>query len=64
MQQNQQSMNANLSNNVLHRAKPEILRVVEMLITKMNVEVVDLLVEVKTEFTMFIYLSVFKKLLK
>lgn len=39
-------MNANLANNVLHRAKPEILRVVEMLITKMNAEVVDLLVEV------------------
>lgn len=46
MQQNQQSMNANLANNVLHRAKPEILRVVEMLITKMNAEVIDLLVEV------------------
>ncbi|XP_065202818.1 WD repeat-containing protein 7 isoform X3 [Planococcus citri] len=46
IQQNQQSMNANLANNVLHRAKPEILRVVEMLITKMNAEVVDLLVEV------------------
>lgn len=39
-------MNANLSNNVLYRAKPEILRVVEMLITKMNAEVIDLLVEV------------------
>ena len=46
MQQNQQSASANLANSVLHRAKPEILRVVEMLITKMNAEVIDLLVEV------------------
>ncbi len=48
MQQNQQSANANLANSVLHRAKPEILRVVEMLITKLNAEVIDLLVEVCT----------------
>lgn len=46
IQQNQQSMNANLTNNVLHRTKPEILRVVDMLIRKMNTEVGDLLVEV------------------
>lgn len=55
MQQNQQSMNANLSNNVLYRAKPEILRVVEMLITKMNAEVIDLLVEVIFITNVFIF---------
>jgi type II secretory pathway component GspD/PulD (secretin) len=36
----------NLSNSVLHRAKPEILRGVELLIDKMQNEMADLLVEV------------------
>jgi len=47
MQQNTQSMNIALSNSVLHRAKPEILSIVEHLIDKMHVEMKDLLVEVK-----------------
>ncbi|CAH1988564.1 unnamed protein product [Acanthoscelides obtectus] len=45
MQQNAQTLNINMSNNVLHKAKPEILRVVELLIEKMQNEMADLLVE-------------------
>lgn len=47
MQQNAQTLNINMSNNVLHRAKPEILRGVELLIDKMQNEMSDLLVEVR-----------------
>ena len=46
MQQNAQTLNINMSNNVLHKAKPEILRGVELLIEKMQTEMSDLLVEV------------------
>lgn len=46
MQQNAQTLNINLNNNVLHKAKPEILRGVELLIEKMQNEMSDLLVEV------------------
>lgn len=46
MQQNTQAMNAALNNSVLHRAKPEILHIVEHLIEKMHVEMTELLVEV------------------
>ncbi|XP_063908234.1 WD repeat-containing protein 7 isoform X4 [Zophobas morio] len=45
MQQNAQTLNINMSNNVLHKAKPEILRGVELLIDKMQNEMSDLLVE-------------------
>lgn len=46
LQQNAQTLNVNLSNVVLHRAKTEILRCVELLIDKMHTEISDLLVEV------------------
>jgi type II secretory pathway component GspD/PulD (secretin) len=46
MQQNAQTLNINMHNNVLHKAKPEILRGVELLIDKMQSEMSDLLVEV------------------
>ncbi|XP_049847123.1 WD repeat-containing protein 7 isoform X2 [Schistocerca gregaria] len=46
LQQNAQTLNVNLSNSVLHRAKTEILRGVELLIDKMQNEMADLLVEV------------------
>ncbi|VVC26688.1 Hypothetical protein CINCED_3A013205 [Cinara cedri] len=46
MQQNTQAMNTALNNSVLHRAKPEILSIVEHLIEKMHVEMTELLVEV------------------
>lgn len=46
MQQNAQTLNINMSNNVLHKAKPEILRGVELLIEKMQNEMSELLVEV------------------
>ncbi|CAH0550599.1 unnamed protein product [Brassicogethes aeneus] len=45
MQQNAQTLNINMHNNVLHKAKPEILRGVELLIEKMQNEMSDLLVE-------------------
>ncbi|CAB0012718.1 unnamed protein product [Nesidiocoris tenuis] len=44
--QNAQTLQVNLSNVVLYRAKPEILRCVELLIDKMHSEMTDLLVEV------------------
>uniref|UniRef100_A0A0K8T9A7 WD repeat-containing protein 7 n=1 Tax=Lygus hesperus TaxID=30085 RepID=A0A0K8T9A7_LYGHE len=44
--QNAQTLQVNLSNVVLYRAKPEILRCVELLIDKMHSEMADLLVEV------------------
>lgn len=46
LQQNAQTLNVNLSTSVLSRAKPEILRIVEQLIDKMQNEMSDLLVEV------------------
>ncbi|KAG8226379.1 hypothetical protein J437_LFUL007778 [Ladona fulva] len=46
LQQNAQTLNINPSNSVLHRAKPEILRGVELLIDKMQSEMADLLIEV------------------
>uniref|UniRef100_A0A1B6CWJ7 WD repeat-containing protein 7 n=1 Tax=Clastoptera arizonana TaxID=38151 RepID=A0A1B6CWJ7_9HEMI len=45
-QNNAQTSNENVSIAVLHRAKPEILRGVELLIDKMHSEMADLLVEV------------------
>lgn len=48
MQQNAQTLNINMNNTVLHKAKPEILRCVEMLIDKLPIEMADLLVEVRT----------------
>lgn len=44
--QNAQALNVNLSHSILNRSKPEILRVVELLIDKMQMDVSDLLVEV------------------
>lgn len=46
LQQNAQTINVNVHTIVLHRAKPEILRCVELLIDKMHTEMADLLVEV------------------
>ncbi|XP_046416205.1 WD repeat-containing protein 7 isoform X10 [Neodiprion pinetum] len=46
LQQNAQTLNVNLAASVLARAKPEILRIVEQLIDKMQSEMSDLLVEV------------------
>ncbi|KAH7946468.1 hypothetical protein HPB49_025503 [Dermacentor silvarum] len=43
--QNAQSLNISLHQTVLSRARPEILRIVELLIDKMQTEVADLLVE-------------------
>lgn len=51
MQQNAQTLNINMNNNVLHKAKPEILRGVELLIEKMQNEMSELLVEVKFDST-------------
>uniref|UniRef100_A0A1Y1K5S4 WD repeat-containing protein 7 n=1 Tax=Photinus pyralis TaxID=7054 RepID=A0A1Y1K5S4_PHOPY len=46
MQQNAQALNVNnVNNSVLHKAKPEILRSVELLIDKMQNEMAELLVE-------------------
>lgn len=47
MQQNAQTLNVNVNNSVLYKAKPEILKGVELLIEKMQNEMSDLLVEVK-----------------
>ncbi|XP_043681157.1 WD repeat-containing protein 7 isoform X9 [Vespula pensylvanica] len=46
VQQNAQTLNVNVGASVLTRAKPEILRIVEQLIDKMQSEMSDLLVEV------------------
>ncbi|XP_043262584.1 WD repeat-containing protein 7 isoform X9 [Colletes gigas] len=46
LQQNAQTLNVNIGASVLARAKPEILRIVEQLIDKMQSEMNDLLVEV------------------
>ena len=45
IQQNPQSMSVNLFNTVLSRAKPEILRNIELLIDKMPSDVGDLIIE-------------------
>ncbi|XP_064640034.1 WD repeat-containing protein 7-like isoform X4 [Lineus longissimus] len=45
MAQNAQSQNTQLNTSVLVRAKPEILRIIELLVEKMPNDVVDLLVE-------------------
>jgi hypothetical protein len=45
IQQNPQSMNVNLFNTVLSRAKPEILRNIELLIDKMPNDIADLIIE-------------------
>ncbi|KAL1501782.1 hypothetical protein ABEB36_007047 [Hypothenemus hampei] len=45
IQQNAQTLNINMNSNVLHKAKPEILRGVELLIEKMQTEMSDLLVQ-------------------
>lgn len=47
MQQNAQALNVNVNNSVLHKAKAEILRGVELLIEKMQNEMADLLVQVE-----------------
>ncbi|KAG1680482.1 WD repeat-containing protein 7 [Nymphon striatum] len=44
--QNAQALNVNLSHSILNKSKPEILRVVELLIVKMQNDVAELLVEV------------------
>lgn len=49
LQQNAQTLNVNVQNSVLYRAKPEILRGVELLIDKMQSEMADLLVEVRNK---------------
>lgn len=54
MQQNAQTLNVNMNNSVLYKAKPEILRAVELLIDKMQNEMSDLLVEVIVYYTIFI----------
>ncbi|XP_076298441.1 WD repeat-containing protein Rbcn-3B isoform X11 [Lasioglossum baleicum] len=46
LQQNAQTLNVNMGASVLAKAKPEILRIVEQLIDKMQSEMNDLLVEV------------------
>ncbi|XP_076382354.1 WD repeat-containing protein Rbcn-3B isoform X9 [Megalopta genalis] len=46
LQQNAQTLNVNMGASVLAKAKPEILRIVEQLIDKMQSEMSDLLVEV------------------
>ncbi|XP_067003219.2 WD repeat-containing protein 7 isoform X2 [Anabrus simplex] len=46
IQQNSQTLNVNINSSVLHRAKPEILRGIELLIDKMQNEMSDLLIEV------------------
>ncbi|CAL8086757.1 unnamed protein product [Orchesella dallaii] len=46
LQQNAQAIQINLNNIILNRSKPEILRVIELLIEKMQSEISDLIVEV------------------
>lgn len=46
LQQNAQAIQINLATNVLNRSRPEILRVIELLIEKMQNEISDLIVEV------------------
>jgi hypothetical protein len=58
LQQNAQAINVNLNNNVLHQAKPEILRGVELLIDKMHAEMSDLLVEVIHYIIVFIFITI------
>lgn len=58
MQQNAQTLNVNVNNSVLHKAKPEILRGVELLIEKMQNEMADLLVEVRLILIVFFCVSI------
>jgi WD40 repeat protein len=46
LQQNAQAIQINLNNIILNRSKPEILRVIELLIEKMQSEISDLIIEV------------------
>jgi len=46
LQQNAQTLNVNLANTILARAKPEILRIIELLIDKMQPNISNLLIEV------------------
>ncbi len=46
LQQNAQAIQINLNNIILNRSKPEILRIIELLIEKMQSEIGDLIVEV------------------
>ena len=50
LQQNAQTLNVNLTNLVVNRAKPEMLRIIETLIQKMPAEVASLIVEVRASF--------------
>jgi hypothetical protein len=45
LQQNAQAIQINLATNILNRSKPEILRIIELLIEKMQSEITDLIVE-------------------
>lgn len=56
LQQNAQALNVNLANTILARSKPEILRVVELLIDKMQTDISELLVEVRNEITPYVVL--------
>lgn len=51
--QNAQALNHSMNMTVLSRSKPEILRVVELLIDKMSTDVSDLIVEVNTYLNLF-----------
>jgi len=53
LQQNAQAIQLNLNNIILNRSKPEILRVVELLIEKMPSEMADLIVEVRKEWLQY-----------
>lgn len=66
LQQNAQTLNVNMGASVLVRAKPEILRIVEQLIDKMQSEMSDLLVEVRKIIpinTNFVYYHLFNILI-
>lgn len=54
LQQNAQTLNVNLATTTLAKAKPEILRVVELLIDKMQTDISDLLVEVMNHFCVLV----------
>jgi len=56
LQQNAQTIQINLSSITLNRSKPEILRVIELLIEKMQSEIGDLIVEVVTESDLYLFL--------
>lgn len=60
MQQNAQTLNVNMNNTVLHKAKPEILRAVELLIDKLQNEMSDLLVEVCPKSFIYLFIHTFE----